>query len=228
MLKLGAPEKKVSVVGSLKFAVDDVVTGRESVIGSTRPDRQILVAGSSHRGEELVLLRALQLSRNVIPKLMMVLAPRHPERFSEVEKLLRESSFNFERKTRLQPDQYFQKDVLLLDTVGELTEFFNAADLAFVGGSLVDAGGHNILEPARCRKPVLFGPYMENFRTIAEGMKRNGGGIEVHGAEDLAHVLTKLLADPEACHRIGQSAAEFAAAHQDALTKNLSLATRYL
>jgi 3-deoxy-D-manno-octulosonic-acid transferase len=159
---------------------------------------------------------------------MMVLAPRHPERFSEVEKLLRESSFTFERKTTLQPDQYFQKDVLLLDTVGELTEFFNAADLAFVGGSLVDAGGHNILEPARYRKPVLFGPYMENFRTIAEGMKRNGGAIEVHGAEDLAHVLTKLLADPEARQRIGQSAADFAAAHQEALTKNLSLATRYL
>jgi len=131
-------------------------------------------------------------------------------------------------KTTLQPDQYFQKDVLLLDTVGELTEFFNAADLAFVGGSLVDAGGHNILEPARYRKPVLFGPYMENFRTIAEGMKRNGGAIEVHGAEDLAHVLTKLLADPEARQRIGQSAADFAAAHQEALTKNLSLATRYL
>ena len=211
MLKLGAPEKKVSVVGNLKFAVDGVVSGRENVVRSTVTDRQVLVAGSTHRGEELALLRALQLARAGIPKLMMVLAPRHPERFSEVEKLLRESSFSFERKTTLQPDQYFRKDVLLLDTVGELTEFFNAADLAFVGGSLVDAGGHNILEPARCRKPVLFGPYMENFRTIAEGMKRSGGAIEVHGAEDLAHVLTKLLADPEARHRIGQSAADFAA-----------------
>ena len=228
MLKLGAPEKKVSVVGSLKFAVDDVVTGRESVIGSTRPDRQILVAGSSHRGEELVLLRALQLARADMPKLMMVLAPRHPERFSEVEKLLRESSFNFERKTRLQPDQYFQKDVLLLDTVGELMEFFNVADVTFVGGSLVDAGGHNILEPARCRKPVLFGPYMQNFKAIAEGMKRKGGAIEVHSAEDVAQALVKLLGDPEARKRIGQSAADFAASHQEALPKNLALARRYL
>jgi 3-deoxy-D-manno-octulosonic-acid transferase len=228
MLKLGAPEKKVSVVGSLKFAVDGAVNGCENIVRFTVPDRQVLVAGSTHRGEELALLRALQLARASIPKLMMVLAPRHPERFSEVEKLLRESSLSFERKTTLQPDQYFQPDVLLLDTVGELTEFFNAADLAFVGGSLVDAGGHNILEPARCRKPVLFGPYMENFRTIAEGMKRNGGAIEVHGAEDLARVLTKLLADPEARQRIGQSAADFAAAHQEALTNNLSLATRYL
>jgi len=228
MLKLGAPEKKVSVVGSLKFAVDDVVTGRESVIGSTRPDRQILVAGSSHRGEELVLLRALQLSRSVIPRLMMVLAPRHPERFSEVEKLLQESSFSFERKTRLQPDQYFQKDVLLLDTVGELMEFFNVADVTFVGGSLVDAGGHNILEPARCRKPVLFGPYMQNFKAIAEGMKRKGGAIEVHSAEDVAQALVKLLGDPEARKRIGQSAADFAASHQEALPKNLALARRYL
>jgi 3-deoxy-D-manno-octulosonic-acid transferase len=135
---------------------------------------------------------------------------------------------SFERKTRSQPDQYFQKDVLLLDTVGELTEFFNAADVAFVGGSLVEVGGHNILEPARCRKPVLFGPYMENFKTIAEGMKCNGGAIEVHGAEDLARVLAELLRDPQARQRMGQSAADFAAGHQEALPKNLALARRYL
>jgi 3-deoxy-D-manno-octulosonic-acid transferase len=226
MLKLGAPEKRVSVVGSLKFAADGVGSGREAICST--PDRQIFVAGSSHRGEELVLLRALQLARALLPKLMMVLAPRHPERFSEVEKLLRESSLSFERKTRSQPDQYFQKDVLLLDTVGELTEFFNAADVAFVGGSLVEVGGHNILEPARCRKPVLFGPYMENFKTIAEGMKCNGGAIEVHGAEDLARVLAELLRDPQARQRIGQSAADFAAGHQEALPKNLALARRYL
>lgn len=226
MLKLGAPEKRVSVVGSLKFAADGVVSGREAICST--PDRQIFVAGSSHRGEELVLLRALQLARALMPKLMMVLAPRHPERFSEVEKLLRESSLSFERKTRSQPDQYFQKDVLLLDTVGELTEFFNAADVAFVGGSLVEVGGHNILEPARCRKPVLFGPYMENFKTIAEGMKCNGGAIEVHGAEDLARVLAELLRDPQARQRMGQSAADFAAGHQQALPKNLALARRYL
>ena len=226
MLKLGAPEKRVSVVGSLKFAADGVGSGREAICST--PDRQIFVAGSSHRGEELVLLRALQLARALLPKLMMVLAPRHPERFSEVEKLLRESSLSFERKTRSQPDQYFQKDVLLLDTVGELTEFFNAADVAFVGGSLVEVGGHNILEPARCRKPVLFGPYMENFKTIAEGMKCNGGAIEVHGAEDLARVLAELLRDPQARQRMGQSAADFAAGHQQALPKNLALARRYL
>ena len=226
MLKLGAPEKKVSVVGSLKFAVDGTFSGRAAICSTS--DRQIFVAGSSHRGEELVLLRALQLTRAVIPKLMMVLAPRHPERFSEVEKLLRESPFSFERKTRLQADQYFQKDVLLLDTVGELREFFNAADVAFVGGSLVEIGGHNLLEPARCRKPVLFGPYMENFKTIAEGMKRNGGAIEVHGAEDLARVLTELLSDPQARQQMGQKAADFAAAHQQALPNNLALARRYL
>jgi 3-deoxy-D-manno-octulosonic-acid transferase len=226
MLKLGAPEKKLSVVGSLKFAMDGIVSGRETICST--PDRQIFVAGSSHRGEELVLLRALQLARTDIPKLTMVLAPRHPERFSEVEKLLRESSFSFERKTRLPADRYFQRDVLLLDTVGELTEFFNAADVAFVGGSLVEVGGHNILEPARCRKPVLFGPYMENFKTMAEGMKRNGGAIEVHGAEDLARVLAELLTDPQKCQQMGQSAADFAAAHQQALAKNLALARRYL
>lgn len=228
ILDLGAPKKKVSVVGSLKFAVERAGSRSENISRFSVSDRQVFVAGSSHRGEEAVLLRALQLARARMPRLMMVLAPRHPERFSEVEKLLSESSLSFERKTRLHPDQYFQKDVLLLDTIGDLTEFFNAADVAFVGGSLVDAGGHNILEPARCRKPVLFGPYMGNFKTIAQGMKLNGGAIEVHGAEDLARVLVELLADAEARQRIGQSAADFAAAHQEALTRNLSLARRYL
>jgi 3-deoxy-D-manno-octulosonic-acid transferase len=158
----------------------------------------------------------------------MVLAPRHPERFGEVEKLLEQSCFSFQRRTQAQPEQYFQTDILLLDTIGELSDFFRVADVAFVGGSLVDAGGHNVLEPARYRKPILFGPYMENFKTIAEGMKRNGGALEVRGADDLARVLSELLADPRARERMGQSAAEFAVANQETLTKNLSLANRYL
>lgn len=227
ILKLGAPEQKVSVVGNLKFVANGMTQGKPGILSSV-PDRHIFVAGSSHRGEEEILLGALQRVRSNCRKLAMVLAPRHPERFGEVEKLLEQSCFSFQRKTQAQPEQYFQTDILLLDTIGELSDFFRVADVAFVGGSLVDAGGHNVLEPARYRKPILFGPYMENFKTIAEGMKRNGGALEVRGADDLARVLSELLADPRARERMGQSAAEFAAANQETLTKNLSLANRYL
>jgi 3-deoxy-D-manno-octulosonic-acid transferase len=186
------------------------------------------VAGSSHRGEEEILLKAFTLARSWFPQLSMILAPRHPERFAEVEKLLIDSPFDFQRKSQVNGGQFFDKDVLLLDTVGELTEFFAAADVAFVGGSLVDAGGHNVLEPARYHKPILFGPNMSNFENIAEQMKQKGAAIEVGGADDLAQALVNLLADSEKRRRMGEMAFQIAGANNQALTQNLLLAERYL
>ena len=225
---LGADEKKISVVGSLKFAAGPTEEQLGTLSAARDPDRYLLVAGSTHRGEEEILLEALALSRARFPSLSMVIAPRHPERFDDVEKLLRSSPFDFQRRCGIEPDRYFEKDILLLDTVGELPDFFAAADIAFVGGSLVDAGGHNVLEPARLQKPVLFGPYMSNFARIAGEMKQGGGAIEVHGAADLAHRLIELLNDAEARLRMGKLASQFAGAHQEAFTRNLVLAQRYL
>ena len=225
---LGADEKKIAVVGSLKFAAGPTEEQLETLSAARDPDRYLLVAGSTHRGEEEILLEALALSRARFPSLSMVIAPRHPERFDDVEKLLRSSPFDFQRRRGIEPDRYFEKDILLLDTVGELPDFFAAADIAFVGGSLVDAGGHNVLEPARLQKPVLFGPYMSNFARIAGEMKQGGGAIEVHGAADLAHRLIELLNDAEARLRMGKLASQFAGAHQEAFTRNLVLAQRYL
>jgi len=109
-----------------------------------------------------------------------------------------------------------------------LLDFFAVADIAFVGGSLVDAGGHNVLEPARLQKPVLFGPHMSNFERIAGEMKQRGGAVEVHGAADMADVLIDLLTDSEARLRMGKLASQFAGAHHEAFTRNLVLAQRYL
>jgi 3-deoxy-D-manno-octulosonic-acid transferase len=228
MLKLGADQKKISVVGSLKFAANGNGAKQQFFSSLRAPKRPLFVAGSSHRGEEEILLKVLELARTQCPKLSMVLAPRHPERCGEVEKLLSRSSFAYYRKSQITSAQYFDRDVLLLDTVGELTDFFAAGDVAFVGGSLVDAGGHNVLEPARLHKPVLFGPYMSNFKNIAEKMKQTGAAIEVHSADDLARALCALLADGEARLRMGQRAAQCADAGQSALARNLDLAARYL
>jgi 3-deoxy-D-manno-octulosonic-acid transferase len=192
------------------------------------PTRLLLVAGSSHRGEEEILLEVLRMVRAHYPKFSMVLAPRHPERFGEVEKLLKATPFTFHRKSQVKTEQYFEQDILLLDTLGELPEFFAAGDITFVGGSLVGAGGHNVLEPARFQKPVLFGPHMANFEGIAEGMKQSGAAIEVHGADDLARALLSLLADRETRQRMGRLAGQFAAAHHENFARNLSLAIRYL
>lgn len=228
ILQLGANPDKTSVVGSLKFAAADG-NGRWQRLASVRdPSRPLLVAGSSHRGEEEILLKVLASVRSAHPKLSMVLAPRHPERFTEVEKLLKNSPFEFQRKSQTKAEEYFAKDILLLDTVGELPDFFAAADITFVGGSLIDAGGHNLLEPARFQKPVLFGPYVSNVKSIADEMKQKGAAIEVSGADELARALTTLLADAEARLRMGKVAAEFAGANHEAVTRNLGLAARYL
>ena len=228
IIGLGAEEKKVAVVGSLKFAArpTDCGRGQRSALGDS--NRRWVVAGSSHRGEEEILLKALEAARARIPNLSLILAPRHPERFDEVEQLLVKSPFAFQRKSRLSQGQYFTHDVLLLDTVGELPEFFAVGDIAFVGGSLVDAGGHNILEPARLKKPVLFGPHMANFKSVAEEMKRDRAAIEVRDADELARALIDLLFDAAARRRMGESAGRIANADRDALTRNFRLAERFL
>ena len=228
ILRLGADEKKVVVTGSLKFAAGPVDCDGKKISAFRDCGRRWLVAGSSHRGEEAILLKALEAARQRIPDLSLVLAPRHPERFAEVEELLAEGPFAFRRKSGLTDGDSRAYDVLLLDTVGELPEFFAVGDIAFVGGSLVDAGGHNILEPARLKKPVLFGPYMANFKDIAEEMKRAGAAIEVRGVADLAGALVDVLSDPAVRWRMGESAGRIADASRDTLARNFRLAERFL
>lgn len=227
IVELGAAEKKVSVVGSLKFAparFGPLVKNLAAALGG----KPLLVAGSTHHGEEENLLEALRLIRAKFSTLSMVIAPRHPERFGEVERLLKSSSFAFQRRSQAESPHWFAKDILLLDSVGELVDFFAAADVTFVGGSLVRVGGHNILEPARLGKPVLFGPHMENFHSLANDMVRQGAALEVTGAQDLADAVSDLLADPQKRQRMGRRAAEIAAGNYQALGLNLRLAQRYL
>lgn len=225
---LGAADAKVSVVGSLKFAAAGTGMREHALPSLLCRDKQWLVAGSTHRGEEEILLEALAILRTQHPKFSMVLAPRHPERFAEVEKLLTRSRFSFARRSRIDHEKSFDKDILLLDSVGELSDVFALGDIAFVGGSLVDSGGHNVLEPARWHKPVLFGPFMANFKGVAEQLKRAGAAIEVAGCEDLSSALGALLGDAEKNRRMGERAAQVAFDGNQALSRNLQLAQRYL
>lgn len=227
IVDLGANDKKVSVVGSLKGAR---LSAGDSVVSLSRAlnGKPLLVAGSTHRGEEESLLEALSLVRANYPTLSLVLAPRHPERFGDVDRLLANSGFAFHRRSQAKAAEWFDRDILLLDSVGELVNFFAAADVTFVGGSLVEVGGHNILEPAGFGKPILFGPHMENFQKVASDMLRQGAAVEVASAQELAQALNDLLVDPNKRRQMGQRAAEIAAAHQGAFGLNLGLAERYL
>ncbi len=227
IVSLGADEKKVSVVGTLKAMranpADSIHNLARSLDG-----KPLLVAGSTHRGEEESLLEALKLVRARHPNLSMVIAPRHPERFGDVERLLANSKFVFQRRSQTAPADWFKKDILLLDSVGELAHFFAVGDVAFVGGSLVEVGGHNILEPAGVATPILVGPHMENFQALADTMLRQGAALEVASAAALADALDELLADSMKRRRMGQRAKEIAVAHQGAFALNFSLAERYL
>ncbi len=227
--KLGAQDERVFVIGNLKRAPAAIrpQTGNRAVPMERSGDRQLLIVGSSHRGEEEILLDVFTALRNRFPKLKLVLAPRHPQRFLEVEKLLRTRGVNFARRSQ-QNGERFDEEVLLLDTVGELADFYALGDVAFIGGSLVNAGGHNILEPARWRKPVLFGPFMDNFRSLADEMKRSGGGVEVRSGEDLIREISDLLGDPCRLHAAGEKAFEVAAGDPAVLNESIALAERYL
>ena len=234
MIRLGGDPQKISITGSLKHSSwnendSNGKGGAEAgLVLEGKGERQVLIVGSTHRGEEEILLDVFLSLREQFPALLMILAPRHPERLSEVENLLQKSGARYVKRSQMNGQGEKLPDVVLLDTLGELPAFYSLADIAFIGGSLVDAGGHNLMEPARFRKPLLFGPYMGNFSDIAEEMKRRGGGIEVRGREDLVREISGLLADRARAERIGEFAYNVVQGDRGVVERSMRLVCRFL
>lgn len=229
IIRLGAAPSRVSITGNLKdAAVLHDGTARDDSCEQRPTGSWIWVVGSSHRGEEEIVCAAFKTLKQQFPRLRMILAPRHPQRFVEVEKLLATSGVSYEKKSSIGIKREFQQDVLFLDTIGDLERFYADADLAFVGGSLVDAGGHNLLEPARLRKPVLFGPYTSNVELLARRLKQNGGGFEVQGAEDLVREITGLLSNSQKRRLAGDKAYEVAVINDTVIDQSLNIVASYL
>jgi 3-deoxy-D-manno-octulosonic-acid transferase len=179
---------------------------------------KILIAGSTHSGEEEILVRLYKELKEIEPHLVLILAPRHPERLEEVERILRKEALSWLRKSSLPvgTGRSNQKgpEVILLDTMGELTGIYSLGTLVFVGGSLVRIGGHNPLEPLFFRKCVLFGPYMFNFLEISSRLIETGGAIQVSGEEELFSQLRRLLFDEGARKKVGEKGYQFLQKHQ--------------
>jgi len=199
--EIGAAAEKVMITGNLKF--DQNMTKTQPILTIIQPGRKVITAGSTHRGEEAALLDIFTQLRVKYPELLLILAPRHPERFTEVETLVNNAGYECQRRTQLKVPV---KDVLLLDTIGELRAFYSLCDIAFVGGSLVKVGGHNLLEPAAMKKPVIFSRYMYNFKEISEALMSAGGGVMVKDKGELYIQLDKLLSDTELAKRMGERA----------------------
>jgi 3-deoxy-D-manno-octulosonic-acid transferase len=198
---LGADPEKVLVTGNLKF--DQKLPVNTSAPVSIASGKKVITVGSTHRGEEAALLDVFMQLRRKYPELLLIIAPRHPERFDEVEGLINKAGYDCQRRTKLHGPI---KDVLLLDTIGELRSFYAICDIAFVGGSLVKVGGHNLLEPAAMKKPVIFSRYMYNFKEISEALLSAGGGIMVKDKTELYVQIDKLLSDKELARSVGERA----------------------
>jgi 3-deoxy-D-manno-octulosonic-acid transferase len=230
IIELGAPPARVIVTGNLKadFRVDRAGDAGDwqEWLGKGR-GCPLWIAGSTHRGEDELVLEAFARARARFADLALLLAPRHPERAEEVERLVRSRGLSVTRRSALVRGADVGS-VILLDTVGELAGLYRWADVVFVGGSLVPSGGHNMLEPAQRRKPVLFGPHTENFREGAEMLLRAGGAGVVRDADDLAREVERLLDEPERARRMGEAAFAAVTERQGALDETLALVERYL
>jgi len=221
--EIGAAPEKVIVTGNLKF--DQKISMPQSLPALIPPGKKVITAGSTHRGEEEVLLEIFTQLRTKYPGLLLILAPRHPERFDEVAGLISKAGYECQRRTELRGTI---KDVLLLDTIGELRAFYSICDIAFVGGSLVKVGGHNLLEPAAMKKPVVFSRYMFNFKEISEALLSAGGGVMVRDKWDLFSQFEKLLSDKELAARMGEQAFQVIEANSGAAKKTIDAIGRFL
>jgi 3-deoxy-D-manno-octulosonic-acid transferase len=222
---IGAPAEKVRVTGNLKFDAAEAPRAPERLVrlllDGGRRDRPVWVAGSTVTGEEELVLRALHRVRERLPETRLVLAPRHPERFSDVPALVEAAGFRCRRRSELDPGRWRGGEVLLLDTMGELAQIYPLATVVFVGGSLVPSGGHNILEPAVAAKPIVVGPHMENFQEIAEQFRAEGAMVQVHSAEELAREVESLLADEVRRKGLGERARSLIERNRGALERTL-------
>ena len=202
---LGCAPQRVSVSGNLKFdirATQEAAATR--LLKVLTGDLRLIVAGSTLDAEEGMLLAAWPELRKAVPEVAMVLAPRHPERFSDVAELLARSAFPWRRRSKIGEAPIAAGEIILLDSIGELASVYSLASVAFVGGSLVAAGGHNPLEPAQFGVPVVMGEHYANFRAIVEAMRAQDALKIVH-PEDLAGTLAFLLHDGDAARQMGKA-----------------------
>jgi 3-deoxy-D-manno-octulosonic-acid transferase len=236
IVEIGADRTRVTVTGSLKFDSLDVPgavvadRGRNRVLRYFRvaPDRPVVIAASTLKGEEEPVLEAFQRIRALWGNALLIIAPRKPERFEEVERLAQRPGWRVARRTDLAVDSEPRVDVVILNTIGELAQLYQVATVVFVGGSLVDAGGHNILEPAVFGKPIVFGPHMHNFTEIARTFIENRGAIQVQADAELENVLVELLSDPVKRAGLGAAARALVEANRGARARTLAVITQLL
>lgn len=230
MLALGAEPERVVVTGNIKNEASADPAGATDIwrrLLALRPGQPVWIAGSTHRGEDEAVLEAHARVLETWPALTLVIAPRHPQRVAEVQALVTARGWTAVRRSQL-PAQRPARAVIVLDTVGELAQLYSVADVVFVGGSMVNVGGHNMLEPVLRSKPVLFGPHTQNFRESAALLVDSGAASVVRDGATLAVELRRLLADPALCVARGAAGYAAVASRHGAVQETLELVARFL
>lgn len=222
IIQIGAPPDKTEVMGNIKFDQAFPSPTGDAVVAIARSlylqgNETILIAGSTHQGEEEIFIQLFKDLRKADPHLILILAPRHLDRLEEVEKILRNEDLSWKRRSSLSgQDRKEISGVILLDTMGELMRLYSLGTIVFIGGSLVPVGGHNPLEPLFFKKCVLFGPHMFNFLEISRRLIAEGGAILVNDREELSSQLKRLLSDERARNEVGQNGYRFLMKHRGA------------
>ncbi|HEV3316573.1 MAG TPA: 3-deoxy-D-manno-octulosonic acid transferase [Candidatus Angelobacter sp.] len=229
LYEMGADEQRVNVSGNLKFDVrpSAAIAITVDIRRALAKDAPVIVCGSTTTGEEEILLAAFNDVLKQHPKAVLILAPRHPERFDKIAGLVSASGLSLIRRSTWSASGGLAGRVFLLDSVGELASVYALADLAFVGGSLFPVGGHNILEPAQHGVAVLAGPHTHNFREITRIFEQ-GGGLKVIASQDLSREWLALIGDPQERGSLGNRAQQLFAQYTGATARTLEALRPFL
>ncbi len=217
--KLGLADCRIGVTGNMKY--DAMVTPRTNGDGS---DSNLIVFGSTRPGDEDAALDAIEQLKPEFPQARYVIAPRHMDRIDEVETLIRNRGLEVVRHSRMQEERNFSPFIILVDQLGVLNDYYEMAQAAYVGGGFrPEFGGQNILEPALCAIPVLFGPEMQNFEEEAALLKDSGGGIQLESPQALHPMLKFLLENPQERVQLGQQAGGAVMLQRGAVDRNIEI-----
>ena len=222
LLELGVDEEKVINTGNIKFDrkieyVEEKQYWRK--LFGIKENDIVWISGSTHEGEEKIILEAYKRLREKVKNIKLIIAPRDIKRSEEVLKIAQDMGFKADLRSRLRRG----KEVVILDTIGELSKIYSIADISFVGGSLVPFGGHNLLEPAAFGCPILFGPHVFNFQEIAFFLEKEKGGIVVKDASELYENIFLLIQDSSLRKRMGKASFSFVEKNRGAIDKVISL-----
>ena len=225
--RVGVPAERITVTGSMKYDTEDLAPEIDLRFSDwlekhgVSPRRPILLGGSLHPGEEDLLLSGFQLLLAEFPELFLILVPRHVERTPEIVQLLRARNVRF--TLRSEPDFQNDPSVLLVNTTGELRDWYSTATVVVVGKSFYGVGGQNPVEPILASKPVVVGPHMENFQYIVDELRKAGGIIQLHSADALVPTIADLLRNPSHASALVARASKAMAQHQGAIRRTASI-----